>query len=237
MKAFNIKNLIFLSILLWVPLSQADTIDSGAYNLGIALGFASFQASIGSEQSIEFALRELRRIQGTADNLYQTGILLEEFYNYGRQRNEKRPLRFDLEGYPGRVHDSTLQQMYGSTIHRDIVDLRHKLWNSLRLCSKTYANYFSIGLHLAMIEGQTTSPHWNAAKRHALKNIEALKELRRLSIYPVPIDRDLDRLEYDLLYESPQKVNSRTLNIRTNLEQNLLRKDSRSRQGLNACTN
>jgi hypothetical protein len=111
---------------------------ANAFDMGLYLGFASYQASWKQTSPAYSAIRDA---QTAADRLAESNLLPKT---------------------------TIASKLKASSLHNDLVKVRGEYEIKIRQRSNNAANAYRLGLLLGLAEAQCTSPKWNDSKTHAL---------------------------------------------------------------------
>ncbi len=157
--------LVAAAILLWSYESQARGQNAAnAFDMGLYLGFASYQASV---KQTALANSAIGSAQTAADQLAESKLL---------------PTTVDVHGQL--MARSISARLNARSLHDDLVKVRRQYETEIRQRSNNAANAFRLGLLLGLAEAQCTSPKWNDSKmyaRTALKEADTLIKNSNLS--------------------------------------------------------
>ncbi|HEV3383650.1 MAG TPA: hypothetical protein VG097_02480 [Gemmata sp.] len=148
-----------------------------AYDIGVGLGFASFQSSVGQQ---DLAWAALESAQPSVHSLVVTYHLLDQ---------------------------NLLDSIYGPnpTALAHLVQVRQDVETNLRDHSNDAANAYRLGLLVALAEGQSTSGDWLASYALAHDALQQANSLIQGYLKNVPFDNNL--MTKSLYYtNSPQRA-------------------------------
>jgi hypothetical protein len=152
---FAIGSLIAAAILLWPCEARAGQNAANAFDMGLNLGFASYQASVNERQFAKIAINDA---QVAADRLADRGFL------------DKTNILQKVQAF--------------SNMHDRLVTLRSQYEDAIRQRSNKYANAYRLGLLIGLAEAQCTSPVFgkqDGAWKYAHHALNLARELIRTS--------------------------------------------------------